>query len=321
MKPSHFRFGVQFRNFPSGLRSSVLERMEEVARECERLHFNSLWMIDHLLMRPPIAYESQPVPECWTALAFLAEKTRRISLGSLVSCVLFRDKSYLARVCYTLNEIAEGRLKIGLGSGWFDDEFRSYSIPFPDAKVRVSNLKATALYIKEFFKSMNNSSSYLKSAESKASPMLWLGGSGEKLTLRAVAECADACSLFRDPSSIARKNAILDSYCAAIGRNPSEITRSKHSNVIIGKDELDVTRKLSKIVPQESKWKQFAESNIVGTPDQCLAQVKKYTSTGISYLTLSFPDVFDMECLRLFDELIVQTNNPEIIAPNVSKAD
>jgi len=301
-------FGVQFRNFDPSLGYSLMEKIGEVGKECEDLSYDSLWMVDHLAMRPPIATESQPIPECWTTVSYLAQITRKIHVGSLVSCVLFRDLSYLGRVCRTINELAPGRLEIGIGAGWFEDEFRAYGIAFPETKERSRSLENAALYLGNLFKDKQSSNT----------PRIWIGGSGESRTLKTVARYGDACSLFGDPETVGNKIRILKGYRSSnqSGESSSsdEFVYSKHSNVIIGRDNQEVRRKLSRILPNESKWPAFIASNIVGSQEECVAKVRRFMERGVNYFTLSFPDLFEVEPLRFFNETVVRSFDREIFA-------
>lgn len=288
---SELRFGVQFRNFPRRHEGGLLRRMIEAAERSESLGFDSLWMIDHLEMRPPISNESQPIPDCWSVLSALASCTSRIRVGSLVSCTLFRSPRLLAKSCETVQEISSGRLIVGIGSGWFEDEFRRYGIYYPTPKERISATRTTA--------------NILRAAATNPAFPVWIGGSGEKSTLKLVASQADGCSLFGNADIVRKKLEILDRYCSELGREKKEITKSKHSNVVIAESEAEVERKLRHIVSDETKWKNFRDSNIVGLPGECLEQVRGYIRAGVNYLTLSFPDWYDLNCLEIFSTSVI----------------
>jgi alkanesulfonate monooxygenase SsuD/methylene tetrahydromethanopterin reductase-like flavin-dependent oxidoreductase (luciferase family) len=288
------KFGIQFRNFPSLIGGGVLDKMIDVANMCETLGFDSIWMIDHLEMRPPISYESQPIPECWATISALASATKHIKIGSLVTCSLFRNPFYLSSICNTVHEVSNGRLITGIGSGWFEGEFRNYGVAYPNPSQRLAVTKAVLTILRQ---------------KRKNSFQIWLGGSGEKGTLKLVAKSADGCSLFGDPDSVHHKLSVLENYCMLFNRRSREITKSKHSNVIIAKDKTIVFSKLHSIVPDESRWSNFIANNIVGTPDDCRRQVERYLDAGIEYLTLSFPDLFEEAPLDLFSREVIEQLN------------
>jgi alkanesulfonate monooxygenase SsuD/methylene tetrahydromethanopterin reductase-like flavin-dependent oxidoreductase (luciferase family) len=266
--------------------------MIEVAVKCENLGFDSIWMVDHLEMRPPISYESQPIPECWSAISALASTTRKMKIGSLVSCSLFRNPNYLSSVCKTVNEVSHGRLIAGVGSGWFDEEFRDYGIPFLSTSERLSKTEESVVALR-------------KTGDRESFP-IWVGGSGEKSTLKLVAKYADGCSFFGDPLTIRHKLEILEKHCRSTGRDLNRITRSKHSNVVIAETVNGVHSKLRRIIPDESKWGAFIANNIVGSPDECFVQAKKFVELGVNYLTLTFPDVFENGALDVFSNEVMR---------------
>jgi alkanesulfonate monooxygenase SsuD/methylene tetrahydromethanopterin reductase-like flavin-dependent oxidoreductase (luciferase family) len=285
------KFGIQFRNFPRKFRGEIVDQMLDVAKNCERLGFDSIWMIDHLEMKPPISYESQPIPECWTILSSLAVTTTHMQIGSLVSCALFRNPSYLGKICATISEICSNRLIVGLGSGWFEGEFSSYGLSYPSTRERIS---ITA-----------NTADLIRRSIPKVRLPIWIGGSGENLTLKMVARFADGSSMFGDPATVRRKISVLQDHCKKQRRDFSSIVKSKHSNVIVAESEEQVEQQLSQIVPDRSKWKNFSENNIVGDPQKCREQILRYVDAGVEYFTLSFPDLFDLTCLDIFSKSVM----------------
>ncbi len=290
------KFGVQLRNFPSHFDGEICSRIIALALRCEKLGYDSVWMVDHLEMRPPIAYEAQPIPECWSMISAMASATSRINVGSLVSCCLFRNPAYLARICDTLAELSNNRLVVGLGSGWFQEEFDSYGLEFPATKERMHSLRRTIQTIQKIH-------------GSNVQYPIWIGGSGENVTLRLVAKYAAGCSLFGGPQIVERKLNVLRGHCAELKRNYEAITKSKQSNVVIANTKAEVEEKLRKIIPDESKWEDFLASNIVGTPDDCIKQVQRYSRAGANYLTLNFPDLFESNCLDIFSNEVIRELN------------
>jgi len=257
-------------------------------------------MIDHVFSRPPIASESQYIPDCFVGISYVVSQTSKIKVGSLVSPVLLRGPGYLSKLSYEMNVLSRGRLIIGLGAGWFEDEFSCYGIEFPRPSERI-------LLIEEAIAKIRNpdpqDAADIQSATSVAP--IWVGGSGEKVTLALVARLADGCNLQGNTSSVERKISVLRRHCSAYSRNLEDVAISKQSNVIIDRSEGGVVSKLRETVPDESKWKAFKENNFVGTPDECLTQIVQLTKLGISYFTLNFPDLFDLDCMRLFSKEVV----------------
>ena len=262
------------------------------------------------MLRPPISSEHQPIPDCWVTLSFIAGETSRVTIGSLVSSVLFRSPEYLTRICSSLSEVGGNRLVVGLGSGWYDDEFASYGIEFPTPKARIHEVERAITAIRGSAAELGD-----KGKQERQIPRIWVGGSGERFTLPLVAKMANGCSLQGNSSTITQKIGVLKSFCRNYSRDINEITISKQSNIIIDSSREKINSKLRSIIPDETKWKSFAQNNIVGTPDECVAQIVQLSNLGISYFTLNFPDLFDLESIRMFaKEVVGQLEIPEYAA-------
>ena len=156
--------------------------------------------------------------ECWTMLGAWAEATSRVEIGALVTCNSYRNPDLLADMARTVDHISDGRLILGIGSGWFEKDYQEYGYEFGTAGGRLDNLAESLPRIESRWAKLNP-------APTRKIPVL-IGGGGEKKTLRMVAEYADIWHSFSDAATMQRKLGILRQHCADVGRDPAEIELS-----------------------------------------------------------------------------------------------
>ena len=219
------------------------ERMREVWTAADQAGFDHLWIMDHFmpLVRSATGwYQFEPtdaVFEAWTTLAAMAEATKRIRIGVNVTGNLYRHPSVLAKTAATVDRFSGGRLEFGIGASWAEFEFTSLGIPFPPPRERIERLAEACDVLKLLW--TKDLASYdgryyqLKGAISEPKPVqkprppIWIGGAGEKRTLRVVAQHADVWNLVGAPPDEAlRLSRVLDAHCVEVGRDPAEIRRS-----------------------------------------------------------------------------------------------
>ena len=198
----------------------------------ERLGFDSVWDCDHYIQpsRP-----TGPYFEAWTLLAGLAARTERIRIGVLVSCNTFRHPALLAKEAITVDHIANGRLELGLGAGWYKPEHEQFGLDFPAAGELVGRFREAVEVVDRLLRdeitTYNGQYYQLTDAASRPRPVqqprppLTLGAHGPKM-LAIVARYADAWNSFGTVEEMRTRNQILDEQCVKIGRAPGDIIRS-----------------------------------------------------------------------------------------------
>lgn len=186
---------------------------------------DSIWLWDHFypLYGDPDAEHF----EAWTLMAAMASETQNARLGTLVTGNSYRNPELLADMARTADHISGGRLYLGVGSGWFERDYEEYGYDFGTAIGRLRQLEAD-------LPRMRNRLAKLNPPPMGDLPLL-IGGSGEKVTLRLVAEHADAWNTFGPPDHFAAKNAVLDEWCSRTDRDPAEIERT----VAVNADDVD----------------------------------------------------------------------------------
>ena len=191
--------------------------MRSAWRAADAMGVDSIWTWDHFY---PLYGDPEATHfEGYTLIAAMAADTCHASVGALVTCFSYRNPQLLADMARTIDHISNGRFVLGLGSGWFERDYVEYGYEFGTAIGRLKALEAGLPVIKARLTKLNPQ-------PIRGSIPIMIGGSGEKVTFRLVAEHADQLNTFGDPSTVRHKNDVLNDWCAKIGRNPKEIERT-----------------------------------------------------------------------------------------------
>jgi len=206
------KIGVQFRP-----QATTVAEMRAAWRAADALGIDSLWVWDHFY--PLYGDPNAAHFEAYTLLAAMAADTCRAQIGALVSCYSYRNPHLLADMARTIDHISDGRFVLGLGSGWFERDYKEYGYEFGTVVERLKKLEAGLPLIRERLAKLNP-------GPVNGSMPLMIGGSGEKFTLRLVAESATMSNVFGPPENVRHKNKVIDQWCEKVGRDPAEIDRT-----------------------------------------------------------------------------------------------
>ncbi len=308
------RFGLQLPRFTwAGGAVELGERLRVIAAGAEEAGFDSLWVMDHFRQIPQVGPAWEDMPESWTTLAYLAACTSRVRLGTLVSGITYRNVAHLGKIVATLDVLSGGRAECGIGLGWFEEEHRAYGWPFPSRAQRYA-LLADALELlprlwgpggKPFdgrVLHVPDTSCYPRPLQAHI-PIL-VGGSGERRTLRLVAEHADACNLFGEPDVVAHKVGVLREHCAAVGRDPQEVSVSHLGTVLVGHDAVHVAALVDATRPPRMSAERHARAVHAGTVAQHVARVARYVEAGVDHVIVSLVDVAEPGALARYGAVI-----------------
>ena len=302
------KFGLQHPNFSYDGRE-IIENLKQVVLRAENLGFDSFWVMDHFHQISMVGEPSEPMLEGWTTQAAVCGFTSKIRLGTLVTGVIYRYPSILAKIGATLDVLSGGRSFMGIGAAWNEEESRAYGIPFPSVSERFERLDEALQIIHKMWTEDHATfiGKYYQIKDAycnpkplqKPHPPILIGGTGERKTFRLVAKYGDACNLFGSPDTIRKKLAILRERCREVNREYGTILKTKLGHVIIASDKNKVEKMLAEEFKNVSS-EMRSEFVIFGTPEEVRRQVEAFRDSGIEYLIVSLPPSQELEQLELF---------------------
>jgi len=287
------------------------EILSEIAQECERKGFDSIWLNDHFFADPP---SRKPWFECWTTMSALSAKTNTIRIGPLCACNSYRYPSVLAKMAATFDVISNGRLELCIGAGWRKEEYEAYGVPFPLPGIRIEQLREGLQILKKMWTEDEPTfeGEYYRIEEAfcdpkplqKPHPPIWIGGEKSRL-VRTAAEFADGYNYWGTPQEYLQKLKVLRKHCVSLGRNIEEIQKSYHGAAITADSMTDIRKKVQRFSLGHPERERIMRQGIIGTPDECVKKLQEYIDIGITYFILYLPDITEPQTLDFFAKEVV----------------
>jgi alkanesulfonate monooxygenase SsuD/methylene tetrahydromethanopterin reductase-like flavin-dependent oxidoreductase (luciferase family) len=244
-------------------------------------HFSTVWFDDHFHK------DRSPVLESWTTISYLASQYPQMVFGSLVLCQSFRNPGLAAKMMATLQTLSKGRYIAGVGAGWKEDEYLAYNYDFPPARTRLDQLEEYVQILRLMWSESPATfeGKYYSILAAECEPLpnppipLLIGGSGEKRTLRIVAQYADWMNItFPSPESFAHKVDVLTRHCEELGRPPDSIKKSLWTYIMITD---------SRDSPKEDR---FGRHILAGTPADIARDIAAFQEAGAEHIMVRFTD-------------------------------
>jgi F420-dependent oxidoreductase-like protein len=299
--------------------------------------WSSIWVFDH--------FHTVPVPtedathEAWTLMAAFAAVTGRVRLGQMCSCMSYRNPAYLAKVASTVDIVSEGRVEMGIGAGWYEQEWRAYGYGFPGAGERLGRLREGVEIFRQMWTtgsaSLDGRHYQVDGARCWPRPLqgtsapgsrhngipMWIAGGGEKVTLRIAAQYADYTNFAGSLDEFTHKSEVLRGHCDDVGRDFEEIVRSADYDVVIGHDEHEIEDRLAGMrdrlvqggIPEakaDRRLRDYRDSPLTGTPEQLVERLRTFEKVGMTYAITNFAEAaYDTSGMKLFEQEVI----PELV--------
>jgi F420-dependent oxidoreductase-like protein len=286
------RIGLQIPifNWPGGT-AEIGPKLAEIGRTADDAGFASLWVMDHFFQIHMVGPAEDPMLEGYSALSYLAAVTKRPTLGTLVTGIIYRYPGILIKTVTTLDVLSGGRAYLGIGAAWFEREAKGLGVPYPPLKDRFEQLEETLRLAHQMWADDTTpfEGKHLQLAEplnhpqplSKPHPRIMIGGGGEQKTLRLVAQYADACNLFAymGPEGVRQKLEVLRGHCEAVGRPYDEIERTALGSVNLAPDAMK--------------------------PADVIATCRSLAEVGIQHVIFNMPNAHEIAPLETFGREII----------------
>jgi F420-dependent oxidoreductase-like protein len=281
----------------AGLQNTSTEELRGLWRHIEDLGFDWISIWDHFYSAS--LGEGANSLEAVATHTALACDTHRVRCGSLVYSVGYRHPAVLANAICTIDHLSGGRADLGLGAGWSQIEYDAYGIPFPPVQVRMDQLEEAVQCVRGLLRNeiTDFDGTWFQLREARCDPRpvqaelpIWIGGAGERRTLRIAAQWADGWNIpFVGPDTFARKRDVLHAHCADVGRDPGEIRTAV--NLGLAWDDDSLRRQFGKMA-------EFVRPGVLmGSDQQVLERVSEYVDAGVDQVNLALRAPFDRDAL------------------------
>jgi alkanesulfonate monooxygenase SsuD/methylene tetrahydromethanopterin reductase-like flavin-dependent oxidoreductase (luciferase family)/predicted kinase len=272
--------------------------LREVVLSADAMGFAGVALMDHLIQIPQVDRAWEPIPEPWVTLGLLAGLDTNLRLGTLVSPITFREPGIIAKTVATLDVLSDGRAFCGLGAGWWLREHQAYGLDFPNISQRLDQLQVCIETLRALWapgtKAYHGRYVHLPETTCYPRPVsdipIIVGGSGERRTLRIVAEQADGCNLPSDQAVLQTKIDILQRHCAAVGRDPSSVEITVLDLPVIGIDREDVAIRVERLRRRLPAAVYAARHHAAPAVDHA-RRYRELADLGVSTIFLALPDL------------------------------
>ena len=300
-------------NFPGVSEADLFERLSDIATTAESSGFDTVLVMDHLHQIRGVGPPENWMLEGNTILPALAARTKSVNLSLLVGAVTYRNPALHAKITTTLDVISGGRAIHGIGAGWNVDEATAYGYEFPPLGERFERLEdhlniARAMFTQEpaTYEGKHHS---VHEAFNNPKPIrgdipIMIGGSGEKKTLRMVAQYADASNFFGDAERLRHLVGVLEGHCERLGRDPAEITKTRLGTIVIAPTQEEADAKLERLVQMTRMDPERRAMVLTGDPDTVAEKASGLLESGIDGLIFNSPEVHDLETVQLLGETL-----------------
>jgi F420-dependent oxidoreductase-like protein len=313
MAPAPIRAGLQIPDFnlPDAQPADLLARLTDIGRTAEQSGFDSLYVMDHLHQIRGVGPEEDWMLEGPTTLSALAARTETAHLGLMVGGVTYRNPALLAKITTTIDVLSGGRAILGIGAAWFEGEHLAYGFDFPPLKERFERLEDALQICRAMFTedrpTVSGKHHHIDKPYNNPRPIrgdipILIGGSGERKTLRMVAQYADASNVFGDADQVRHLMGVLDRHCEDVGRDPRAITRTKLATLVLADTHEAAAQQAQPL--RERMGDRFDAVVLFGDRDGVGEQLALHRDAGLDGIIVNMPQVHDLEAVAAAGEVL-----------------